>query len=321
MGEGEHTMIGTTEINNFQSWKDVVIDFSRGVNVIKGRSHSGKSSIIRALRWGSLNDPNRGDYFASWFAGEKDITSVGIEYTDDSYIIRKKGKGVNSYDLSTGDLPTIGTDLPDEVKAITRMGPINIQDQDEQYFMLKETPGTVAKELNKLVGLDIIDETLTKMNRLENENKVKLKLLERDSTDIKEGLEELDFVDDLQKRVEHIEALWEEYQKINRQRLEIIRLTEEIRQEEEFIKDTSEWLTIKKPVVKLKVLLTQSAEIQRSLQNLNSLCDDISQAEVVKARLGERVGELKKQKEALLKEHANDFCATCGAYRTYWRKK
>jgi len=315
-------MIRTIEINNFQSHSNTVLELSAGVNVIKGRSHSGKSSIVRALNWALLNNLS-GDYFVSWFASKKETTSVGIEFDDNSYIIRKRDSKVNGYELPNTDLAAIRTDLPDEVKAITQMGTINIQDQDEQYFMLKETPGKVAKELNSLVGLDIIDQTLSRLNRLENENNSKLKFLEKDSKEIETGIKELDYVDDLEARVEKIEELWKKYGHILKQKTELVLLAKDIKEEDEYIRDTKEWLTIKEPLERLKGLLTESAEIERSLNFLKYTIDAIDEAEIVRLRSDKNVKNLISKRNSILKSdlYKKEFCKTCGAHISHWRKK
>lgn len=315
-------MIRTIEINNFQSHSNTVLELSAGVNVIKGRSHSGKSSIVRALNWALLNNLS-GDYFVSWFASKKETTSVGIEFDDNSYIIRKRDSKVNGYELPNTDLAAIRTDLPDEVKAITQMGTINIQDQDEQYFMLKETPGKVAKELNSLVGLDIIDQTLSRLNRLENENNSKLKFLEKDSKEIETGIKELDYVDDLEARVEKIEELWKKYGHITKQKTELVLLAKGIKEEDEYIRDTKEWLTIKEPLERLKGLLTESAEIERSLNFLKYTIDAIDEAEIVRLRSDKNVKNLISKRNSILKSdlYKKEFCKTCGAHISHWRKK
>ncbi len=315
-------MIKTIEINNFQSHSNTVLEMSPGVNVIKGRSNSGKSSIIRALRWALLNDPSKGDYFVSRFASGKEMTSVGIEFDDESYIVRKKGKGVNGYDLSTGDLPVIGSDLPEEVKSITRMNSINIQDQDEQYYMIKETPGKVAKELNKLVGLDIIDETISRLNKIENENSVELKLLEKDIDEINEGLKNLDFVDKLEKDTEEIEELWKKYEELSKRKNGITHLAEEIESEEECINEINEWLTIKVPVNELKKLINQYDILKKSLHYLDSIYSDINNAEDVQLQAGEQVDKLVLKRDNIInsKEYKNQFCPECGAFIEHWRK-
>ena len=312
-------MIKTIEISNFQSHKETTLELSEGVNVIKGRSHSGKSSIARALEWALLNQI-RGDYFVSHFRGKKEATSVGIEFDDGEYIIRKKGNGINGYELPSGDIEAIRTDLPEEVSAITKMGKINIQAQDELYYMLKETPGTVAKELNKLVGLDIIDHTLTKLNKLENENKVKLNLLEKDSLEVKVNLKELDYLDKLEKDVAEIENLWVEYQRLIRKRGKIIELSEELTDIEGVIRETSTWLSIKTPVDELSQLLAEYNQLSSSRDNLKSLVHQLESAINVQASSADRVRTAKNRTTKLLKEHVKDFCTKCGSHISHWRK-
>jgi len=91
-------MIETVEVENFQSHKRTVLELSPGVNVIKGRSHSGKSSIVRAIRWVLLNQP-RGTHFVSHFKKKKEETSVGIAFTGDKYAIRRRnGTATNEYE-------------------------------------------------------------------------------------------------------------------------------------------------------------------------------------------------------------------------------
>jgi len=55
-------MIKYLQIQNFQSHKDSLLEFDPGVNVIVGSSDSGKTAVIRALRWLVWNRPS-GDAF------------------------------------------------------------------------------------------------------------------------------------------------------------------------------------------------------------------------------------------------------------------
>jgi DNA repair exonuclease SbcCD ATPase subunit len=314
-------MIKTIQISNFQSHKNTILELSEGVNVIKGRSHSGKSSIIRALDWALLNRI-RGDYFVSHFRGKKEETAVRIEFTDESYIVRKKGSSVNGYELSVGgDIEAIRTDLPEEVQSITRMDKINVQGQDELYYMLKETPGYVAKELNKLVGLDIIDETLTRLNKIENENTIKLKLLEKDSIEVKENLKELDYLDDFEKRVIEIENMWDEHQRLSRKREKLSELSNDIITLGSVIEETSEWLSIKAPVDELLQLIEEQSQLQSSSSKLSSAYASMQQQEIVRETSAQRVKTREKRIAELLKQHADEFCRYCGAHLSHWRKE
>lgn len=315
-------MIRTIEISNFQSHKNTILELSDGVNVIKGRSHSGKSSIVRALEWAILNRL-RGDYFSSHFAGKKEETSVGIEFSDGEYIIRRRSSGVNGYDLSEGsNIEAIRSDLPEEVSSITQMSDVNIQCQDELYYMLKETPGYVAKELNKLVGLDIIDTTLTKLNKLENENKVKLGLLQTDSKKAKESLKELDYVRDLEKKVVELESLWEEYQALDRRKNKIEDLYRSYKKLNETIEADQEWLSIKEPANEILQLLEEYSKKLSSYNRLKSAYASMRETEIVRSRSDGRVKAAVKKRDTILnsKEYKNMFCKYCGAHSDHWRK-
>ena len=207
-------MIEAVEIENFQSHKGTNIELSSGLNVIKGRSHSGKSSVMRAIRWVLLNQP-RGTHFVSHFKGNKEQTSVGLEFPSGAYVIReRKGTTVNGYSSSAGDFEAMRSDVPEEIESVTQMNQINVQMQGDPYFMLSLTPGKVAKELNKLVGLDVIDNTLGRLNRLSNEAGAKVNVLEEMVDKEVEELNDLSFVNDLEVRVKEIETLWEQYNKI-----------------------------------------------------------------------------------------------------------
>jgi len=50
-------------IKNFQSHEETELQFSSGVNVIVGSSDSGKSAILRALKWVVQNKPSGTAFF------------------------------------------------------------------------------------------------------------------------------------------------------------------------------------------------------------------------------------------------------------------
>ena len=60
-------------LENFQSHKHSVIDFDEQLNVIVGPSDSGKSAIIRGIKWVLYNEPT-GDYFIKEGSTECSVT-------------------------------------------------------------------------------------------------------------------------------------------------------------------------------------------------------------------------------------------------------
>ena len=315
-------MIKTIEIENFQSHKLTTLNLSSGVNVIKGRSHGGKSSIIRALKWSLLNQP-RGDSFVSHFKEKNDRTAVGIEFDNDSFVIRKKEGTINGYDLPRTNLAAIRSDLPDEVSAITNINDVNIQTQDQHFYMLDLSSGKVAQKLNSLVGLDIIDETITKLNKIQNENTTRKYLLEEDISKVNEALEELDFIDDLEERVVTIEKLLEQKLQLQQRMSEIRSSMEEVVECKNAIKENEEWLKIKKPFDKINSLLRDRVSLRGDLMQLENTIDDMSQCKIVQERSAQKVGALllKRQSIQNSEEYQKLFCGQCGAHISHWRKK
>jgi exonuclease SbcC len=324
-------MIEAVGIENFQSHKGTNIVLSPGVNVFKGRSHAGKSVIIRAIRWALLNQP-RGTNFVSHFKKKKDTTSVGIEFSDGGHVVRqRRGTTVNGYESSVGDFEAMRSDVPDEIKTVTQMNAINVQMQGDPYFMLNMTPGKVmlnmtpgkvAKELNKLVGLDIIDHKLGRLNKLSSEAGAKVNVLEEMVENEKTELEELSFVNDLEVRVKEIETLWEQYNKTLARKAALSDMSEKLQELDSDIKEIDEWLTIKEPYDELRLLMEKHVSLLKSYENLKQLRNSLQKVEKAwqnANRLGEnaskRLSELKKSKEYL-----TSFCKYCGAHKNHWRK-
>ena len=77
-------MITKIEIKNFQSHKDTMIDFDKGINSICGESDNGKTAIIRAIRWVIENRPLGTDKLNSfWNKDFKEEMSVKL-YTENT---------------------------------------------------------------------------------------------------------------------------------------------------------------------------------------------------------------------------------------------
>jgi chromosome segregation ATPase len=148
------------KIENFQSHENTTLEFSPGITAIIGESDSGKSAIMRAIRWVVDNRPT-GEGFISWWNFQKGklagSTKVTIE-TDDFIAVREKNKdGFNGYMANTTVYGTVGTDVPISITDGLNINEMNIHRQFESHFLLSMSAGDVAKYLNKLVKLDVID--------------------------------------------------------------------------------------------------------------------------------------------------------------------
>lgn len=147
-------MIKTLGINNFQSHKKTLLNFHPGVNVIIGTSDSGKSAVLRALRWVCTGIP-RGDGFRSHWGGD---TEVSLE-TDNCIVTRGKTNADNIYLLNEEtEFRAFGTEVPEEITAALNLDEaVNLQKQLDQPYLISETPGAVAQHFNRMAHLEKID--------------------------------------------------------------------------------------------------------------------------------------------------------------------
>lgn len=153
-------MIKQITIRNFQSHKRTVMNLHKGVNIICGQSDSGKSAIMRAINWGITNRPG-GDSFRSNWGGD---TSVEFVLTDEHTVTRKKNDS-NYYVVDDVSFTAFKTDVPDEVTTTLALDDVNIQSQLDAPFLLSCSSGEVAKTLNKIVDLQIIDTTISNIKK------------------------------------------------------------------------------------------------------------------------------------------------------------
>jgi len=188
--------IDQIEIINFQGHKYTLLDFSSGLNIIKGRTHSGKSSIVRAVEWAAENRPRgAGDKYRNDDAKLADEVSVSIAFGEGSFISRQKNRTINGYITSEHKEPFVAlrTDVPDEIREITKLRSHNILTQKDKYFLIDKTPGQVSSELNKVVGLKIIDEKASKAKTIVKHLSNKITLLGEQIEGTEKELESVEF--------------------------------------------------------------------------------------------------------------------------------
>lgn len=191
------------EIQNFQSWGKVKLNFHKGVNIIVGQSNKGKSSIFRALYWICNNRPT-GNSFKSNFT--KKNTKVTLK-VDGHNIIREKSNKLNIYNIdnSPEDLQALRSDVPDEIKNIILSNEETFGHQQNSFFLLDETPGKVAKKFNKIAGLEIMDKSLTSINSILRESKQDLKSSDKNIEKLEKEIKDLDWIESCNKRYAEIE--------------------------------------------------------------------------------------------------------------------
>ncbi len=202
-------MIDKAEIINFQSHKDTVLEFDKGVNCITGSSDSGKTAVLRALNWLVNNSPSATPFASHWILNEKKELDGMVNISVDD-IIRKRTDKVNCYILASDEVQTFDTlkgNVPEEIKKILNLSEVNIQKQMDAPFLLSKSAGEVARFLNKIVKLDIIDVMLKSIESKKRKNRTGITNAEEDTERLKDNLEDYVWIDEAEKLVNRLECI------------------------------------------------------------------------------------------------------------------
>ena len=265
-------MIKSLQFSNFQSHKDSELFFHPGVNVIVGESDSGKTAILRALKWILTNRPG-GDAFRSSWGGD---TAANISI-DNINILRSKTKNINNYLLidnlkkSILEFKAFGTDIPEEIRDALNMNEINLQNQLDLPFLLRDSPGQVAAHFNKIAHLDSIDKSMQLIEKWIRALGNDIKSAEKHLEERQEALSEYDYLPEMEKDIEDAEWMQTQYvDKWKKLEMLIVRRNAVIRNQER-IDQYQPLLTLEKQVDSAYGMIQQVEEAEQKRKKLDYL--------------------------------------------------
>lgn len=262
-------MIEKLSIQNFQSHKNTELIFDKGVNVIIGSSDSGKTAILRALRWLMWNKPG-GDSFRSYWGGD---TIINAEM-DGFNISRSKGSA-NLYEVNDTEFTAFGASVPEEIQKVLNISEINLQQQLDSPFLLTETPGNVAKHFNKIAKLNKIDEATSELkkeiNSINTTIRVKQEKLNEYETELKQ-IPDLDVIEVKLGNLEQLELTRNSTAKRKSQLLNLLADLEEVTEKQGLYKDL---LTHEVKVNSIFELIEQRGNKYKKITALKSIVKSI----------------------------------------------
>jgi len=198
-------VIDSLHVENFQSHKYTKLELSRGINVIVGSSDSGKTALIRALRWLICNRPQGQEFQSSWGG------PTWVEIVADGVIItRTRSSSDNLYLLKARDTSKFAAlrgDVPQEIAQALNINEINLQQQFDMPFLLNESPGVVAQHFNKIAHLDIIDRAISNTQSWIRQHNEQITADENLLTELQASLFEYQYLDALEEQIQAAEIL------------------------------------------------------------------------------------------------------------------
>lgn len=217
-------MIRNVVIKNFQSHKETTLGFDPGVNVIIGPSDCGKTAILRALLWVATNRPS-GEAFRSTWGGE---TAVTIELGDGTCVERRKDKRENTYSINGEVFRAFGQDVPEEVAHRMNLDAVNIQRQLDAPYLLSDTPGEVARQLNAVARLDDIDRAAARVAAMNKRALTEMHHEIERANDLTERVENLSWLDEANHELLGLEGLDETLEAAEREQAGLATLARDI---------------------------------------------------------------------------------------------
>lgn len=274
----------TVILNNFQSHKHTILEFNEGLNVIIGPSDTGKSAIIRAIKWVLYNEPS-GDYFIR--QGENDV-SVILIFSDNTKIKRYRSKSKNQYILydHLGEeikYEGFGLGVPEEI--IEKIGIkkiyldseetnlINLGEQLEGPFLLSEKTSTRASAIGRLIGVNIIDDALKDTLRDLRNSSIQKKDKDYHISSLKEELKSFEHLKDLNFKLKQLEKIKGSIKIKNQKKDSLIKLSSKYMENEKEIRTINTYLDKLKNLDNLDITIKTIEELNKNYKYLKNKKD------------------------------------------------
>ena len=227
-------------IENFQSHIKTTIEPAPPgqLTVITGPSDSGKTAILRALRWLFVNEPD-GD---SFIRASATFARVTAEYEGGGVVVRHRTSGgTNRYIVNGEKFEGFGrSGVPLEVKEITGVRPVKIGDMELNLNIAEQLSGPFlgssvsaparAKVLGKLAGTEEIDYANRILGTDLHRRGQDEKRLAGELEELKEKIKEYDWLPEAARKIEALESIVERVKKNQAVRNRLIELVERIEQ-------------------------------------------------------------------------------------------
>jgi exonuclease SbcC len=202
-------MLTRLKIKNFQPHEVLEVELDPLVTVFVGATDKGKSSVLRSLRWLSLNDP-QGEAFIRWGS----VSALARLEVDGRVVIRKRGGGVNLYSLDGDKFKSFGTKVPDPIAELLNVDEVNFAGQLDAPFWFLLSPPQVSRELNAIVNLSAIDSALSNVAAAVRQAKSEVEIVEAHLREAKAESKRLESVPMLSELLNNAQIAHESHARI-----------------------------------------------------------------------------------------------------------
>ncbi len=291
-------MIEKIILENFQSHKHSELDLAPGVNVIVGPSDSGKTAIIRALRWLVWNRP-LGDAYINYKSKQ-----CKVELKVDGHRLgreKERKNGRNVYFLDGNYFNAIGTDPPDEIERFLNLQDINLQQQFDRPFLLDSSPGEVAQHFNRVARLDMIDVGMKRILQWIRRIQQDISAKENQIETLEKELLNYDYLPLLEGRIQSLEQMQSAYVEKKGQKDSIEELSEHICQVDAEIAELTKAVSVEEKVNSILSTIDKKKQKYQDALAITQLFEKLSEIEEELLKQTKLV-EAERQVDAILEK-------------------
>lgn len=323
--------IETVILKNFQSHKDTTVTLSPGLNIFVGETDQGKTSLAkRGIQWALFNEPN-GNSFVRYKDNGKldkngeiereDECSVTLIFSNGSYIIRKRLKSKNIYEVcdENGEVflfENFGNTVPSKVVEISGVSKL-VVDEDLQLnlniigakdkSLIQESNGVKSKVIGSFAGTNAIDAAIRGIQSDVKGISSEIKHLEKDIDNLNKSIDDLGDISKKEELVNNIEFTFFNLSETNYLINQLIDINKNIKIKKEEIVELELTLKDKEKISKREELLSKiedkynsKKDIENRITTLQKILKNINE----KNTEIEKCNEILKNKEYILEKES-----------------
>lgn len=189
-------MLESLSLQNLQSHKNSVINFSPGITCIVGANNAGKTAILRAL-WCLAFNPK--GYYSKLKRHKKFFPVIKAKWN--GHIIERNKDG---YVLDGRPYHAVRDTVPKDIAVILNLNEINFKMIREELFLISMPPGQRAKLINRASGLDSQEELIGYCKRQIKEHTDEIKIKAHLRTSLQSTISKLTPILDIEEDIERI---------------------------------------------------------------------------------------------------------------------
>ena len=294
-------MIESVLLKNFQRHEKLRVDFDPHLTVLTGPTDAGKSSVLRAVKWVCANRPG-GNSFARLESGG--AVSVRLK-VDGATLRRSRDGGRNLYELGGEEYRAFGAGVPEPVAALLNVSELNFQGQHDAAFFFSLPPGEVAKRLNAVVDLELIDVTLANVASEVRRARSAEDLTSSRLEDCTRKRDELTWVKDADADLKVLEGIRADIA-AKSARIEAVELI--VTEARDLARDSREASEMMRDALAALKKVEAAVALRERLKRVGGSVDEIRRLRVERCRLEKE----KVEAETTLSEALEEECPLCG---------